>query len=76
MSTQAQRDAAERTLREQRDLARGYPTMNPDLNPNKKIDAKKRSKLALAEELDGVSALGRDGGDGLAHVAGADDGEV
>ena len=29
-----------------------------------------------AEQLDGVAALGGDGGDGLAHVAGADDGEV
>ena len=29
-----------------------------------------------AEQLDGVAALGGDGGDGLAHVAGAEDGEV
>ena len=32
--------------------------------------------VVLAELLDGVAALGRDGGDGLAHVAGAEDGEV
>ena len=32
--------------------------------------------VVLAEQLDGVAALARDGGDGLAHVAGADDGEV
>ena len=32
--------------------------------------------VALAEQLDGVAALAGDGGDGLAHVAGADDGEV
>ena len=29
-----------------------------------------------AEQLDGVAALAGDGGDGLAHVAGAEDGEV
>ena len=29
-----------------------------------------------AEQLDGVAALGGDGRDGLAHVAGAEDGEV
>ena len=33
-------------------------------------------EVVLAEQLDGVAALGCDGGDGLAHVAGADDGEV
>ena len=32
--------------------------------------------VVLAEQLDGVAALGRDGGDRLAHVAGADDGYV
>ena len=32
--------------------------------------------VLAAEQLDGVAALGRHGGDGLAHVAGADDGEV
>ena len=34
------------------------------------------SRSSGAEQLDGVTALARDGRDGLAHVAGADDGEV
>ena len=34
------------------------------------------SASAVAEQLDGVAALGGDAGDGLAHVAGADDADV
>ena len=34
------------------------------------------SRVGLAEQLDGVAALAGDAGDGLAHVAGADDADV
>ena len=40
------------------------------------IEELEQARLTLAELLDAVAALGRDRGDGLAHVAGADDGYV
>ena len=40
------------------------------------VAAHRGGAVVLAEQLDGVAALAGDGGDGLAHVAGADDGEV